>query len=122
MRNPRRSGCENGPALAPNHGFAITIHPNSVIWVDASYEISESPHKFGRFNSQLGRLKAERKTWNDIDQGVERFHESIVARGFDRRTPIIFTIQLDTTAENRVEAIRVFQALVESFRQIRIRP
>ena len=111
---------ENDPAPAPNHGFGITLSSGTNLWVDASYEAV--PYEFGRFNGRLGRLKAERKTWTDTDQGIEHFHQSIVARGFDRRSPIIFTIQLDTTAEHRAEATRAFDALVKSFRTFPVRP
>jgi hypothetical protein len=111
---------ENAPAPAPNHGFGITLSPGTNLWPDASYEAV--PFEFGRFNGRLRKLKAERKTWNDTGLGIDQFHESIAARGFDRRSPIIYTIQLNTTAEYRAEATRVFGALVKSFRTFRVRP
>lgn len=108
---------ENDPAP---HGFGITFGYGSTLWVDASYEAV--PYEFGRFNARLGKLKAERKSWSETKNGVEVFHEGIVARGFDRRSPIIFTIQLDTTAEHRAEASRVFESIVKSFRTFPVRP
>src|SRR5262249_14701124 len=70
---------------APNHGFAVNIDAESVVWVDASYEMSEAPHRFRRFNARLGKLEAERKSWSVDKSGTKLFHDSIVARGFDRR-------------------------------------
>jgi hypothetical protein len=94
-----------------------------VLWVDASYENTpDSPHHFGRFNAHLGKLKAERKSWTEMVDGVAHYHKEIAARGFDRRTPIIYTIHVDSRAANREEAVRVFQALVSSFRTIAVRP
>jgi hypothetical protein len=52
----------------------------------------------------------------------EKFHQEIIARGFDRGSPIIYTIQVDTTAENRDAAYRIFEAIVKSFRTFRVRP
>ena len=108
---------ENDPAP---HGFGITWSSGSTLWVDASYEAV--PYELGRFNARLGKLKGERKSWSETKDGVEVFHESIAARGFDRRSPIIYTIRVDTTPDHRVEAVEAFQAIVKSFRSIRIRP
>jgi hypothetical protein len=112
---------EGDSAPAPNHGFGIILSPGkSTLWVDASYEAT--PHEFGRFNARLGRLKAERKSRMENENGVQVFHESVVARGFDRQSPIIYTIQVDTTSEYREEAVRTFHALVKSFRTFPVVP
>src|SRR6266536_6692717 len=47
---------EGAPIHAPNHGFTITLHPKSAVWVDASYEMPDSPQRFGRPNARLGTL------------------------------------------------------------------
>jgi len=108
---------------APNHGFTIQLREKSVVRVDASYENApDSPYPFGRFNALLGPLKAERKSWREDKGGVKWLHYSIAARAFDRGTPIIYTIQLDTTSEHQDEAVSVFEALVSSFRKVRVRP
>jgi len=52
--------------------------------------------------------------WDDPG-GVRLLHESIVARGSGRPTPIIYTIQLDTIAEHRLHALEIFNALIDSF-------
>ena len=111
---------ESASAPAPNHGFGITWNSESTLWVDASYEVV--PYDFRRFNARLGKLKAVHGARSETKNGVEVFHESIVARGFDRKSPIIYTIQLDTTAEHRVEGLRAFDVLMRSFRTIPIRP
>jgi hypothetical protein len=103
----------NAPAPAPNHGFGIDLGKGSSVWVDASYEIN--PHQFGRMNARLGDLKAERKVFR-------QFHQSVVARGYDRGSPIIYTIRCNTTAEHQAEALRVFNQLVKSFRRVPIHP
>jgi hypothetical protein len=113
---------EGTAAPAPNHGFAIRFDQKSVLWLDASYDVTEPPHRFGRINSRLGNLKAERRSWSETAHGVNLFHEAIVARGVDRQTPIIYTIQVDTTTAHRPEALRVFEALISSFHTIPIRP
>ena len=114
---------EGSVAPAPNHGFAIHLGERSVVWVDATYENSpDSPHEFGSFNAKLGVLQAERKSWGDNESGINLLHCSVVARGFDRSTPIIYTIQVDTTAAHREEAMWVFEAVVNSFRQVPVRP
>ena len=113
---------EGTAAPAPNHGFAIRSDEKSVLLVDASYDVTEPPHRFGRSNARLGTLKAERKTWKTTEDGREKFHQEIIARGFDRGSPIIYTIQVDTTAENRDAAYGVFDAIVKSFRTFRVRP
>jgi hypothetical protein len=117
---PGRVG-EVSVAPNPNHGFAVRLGGKSVVWVDASYDMPDSPHKFARLNAKLGNLSAERTTWRDTNEGTELFHESIAARGFDRRTPIIFTIQLDTTEEHRAEGLKVFTDIVNSFRTFPVR-
>jgi hypothetical protein len=111
---------EGTAAPAPNHGFAIRFDEKSVLLVDASYDVTEPPHRFGRSNARLGTLKAERKTWKTTEDGREKFHQEIIARGFDRGSPIIYTIQVDTTAENRDAAYRIFEAIVKSFRTFRV--
>ena len=113
---------EGTAAPAPNHGFAISFDEKSVLLVDATYDVTEPPHRFGRSNARLGTLKAERKTWKTTEDGREKFHQEIIARGFDRGSPIIYTIQVDTTAENRDAAYRIFEAIVKSFRTFRVRP
>jgi hypothetical protein len=113
---------KGAPIHAPNHGFTITLHPKSVVWVDATYEMPDSPHTFGRLNTRLGTLKAEQKSWKTTGQGSESLHRAIVARGFDRGTPIIYTIQLETTLAYREEAFRVFESVLNSFRIIPVRP
>ena len=80
-------------------------------------EMPDSPHAFGSFNARLDNLRAERRSWSDSEGGIKLLHESIVARGFDRRTPIIYTIKLDTTAEHRHDGLRVLEALIASFRE-----
>jgi hypothetical protein len=109
---------EGNPPHAPNHGFAVSLHLKTAIRVDASYEMPDSPHEFGAFNSRLGSLKAERRSWQDS----ALFHEAIVARGFDRESPIIYTIEADGEPARKTEALRVFRALVSSFQTLRVRP
>jgi hypothetical protein len=113
---------EGSTPPAPNHGFAIEFGEKSVLCVDASYEMPDSPHVFHRFNARLGKLQAERRSWSDSEGGIKLLHESIVARGFDRHTPIIYTIQLDTTAEHQSDGLRVLEALTASSRTIPVRP
>lgn len=113
VRIPKGMIGSNAPAPAPNHGFGIDLGKGSSVWVDASYEIN--PHQFGRMNARLGDLKAERKVFR-------QFHQSVVARGYDRGSPIIYTIQCNTTAEHQAEALRVFNQLVKSFRRVPIHP
>ena len=105
----------------PNHGFAIVLHRSSVVWVDASYEVEDSQRTLN-LNARLGTLKDERKSWKTIEVGRVELHEAIVARGFDRGTPIIYTIEMDTAPDYRDAAYRVFEAVVASFRRITIRP
>jgi hypothetical protein len=85
---------------APDHGFAVALAEKAVVWVDGSYEMPDSPHTFRQLNTRLGTLKAERRSWSDTEEGTTLLHESIVARGFYRHTPIIYRIQLDTTVEH----------------------
>jgi len=113
VRIPKGMIGSNAPAPAPNHGFGIDLGKGSSVWVDASYEIN--PHQFGRMNARLGDLKAERKVFR-------QFHQSVVARGYDRGSPIIYTIRCNTTAEHQAEALRVFNQLVKSFRRVPIHP
>jgi hypothetical protein len=107
---------------APNHGFTIALQSKTAIWVDASYEMPDSPHRFAAFNTRLGSLKAERRSWQDSPLGGKLFHEAITARGFDRGTPIVYTIEADGEQAQKTEALRVFQRVVNSFRTIPIRP
>jgi hypothetical protein len=107
---------------APNHGFTIPFAEDSAVWIDATYEMRDSPHVFLRFNARLGRLKAERRHWSDPESGNKLRHESIVAQGFDRHTPIIYTIQLDATADHWPDGIRLLDAVVRSFQTIPVRP
>jgi hypothetical protein len=106
----------------PNHGFRIQLDNESAIWVDASYDMDaardDAPHAFGTINARLGKLEAERKSWSDTVDGVERFHDEIVAS--DRG--ILYTIQADTTVKRRPDALRVFETLINSFATIPIRP
>jgi hypothetical protein len=113
---------KGAPIHAPNHGFTIILNPKSAVWVDATYDMPDSPHTFGRFNTRLRTLKAELKSWKTTGQGSESLYRAIAARGFDRGTPIIYTIQVQTTPESRDEAFRVFQAVLNGFRIIPIRP
>jgi hypothetical protein len=112
-----------GSALhAPNHKFAITLHPKSVVWADASCEMPGSAHTFGRLNARLGTLKAERKPWATTENDHEERHEAVVARGLDRKTPIIYTIEIDAAPDSWSEAIPLFEALTGSFRTFPVRP
>jgi hypothetical protein len=113
---------KGAPTHAPNHGFTINLNPKSAVWVDATYDMPDSPHTFGRFNTRLGTLKAELKSWKTTGQGSESLYRAIVARGFDRGTPIIYTIQLETTPAYREESFRVFESVLNSFRIIPVRP
>jgi len=112
---------EGTAAPNPNHGFAIKLDEKSVVWADASYDMDD-PHRFGKLNSRLGTLRAERKAWNTTGEGREQEHLAIIARGFDRGTPIIFTIEADTDLQHRDEALRVFEGIVRSFRTFPVRP
>jgi hypothetical protein len=103
----------------PNHGLAIALPPKSVVWVDASYDMPDTPQKFGDLNSELGTLKAERKVWKTTQGGHEELHQALVARGSGG---IIYTIQVDTTPKQKDPAYRIFEAVVRSFRAIPIRP
>ncbi len=111
---------ENAPAPAPNHGFGIRWSTGSTLWVDASYEVV--PYELGRFNARLGKLKASRGSWSERKNGAEVFHEGIAARGFDRGSPIIYNIQVETTPEHRAEAERAFSGIVKSFRTLPVHP
>jgi hypothetical protein len=106
---------------APNHGFAITLEEKSTVWVDASYEMPDSLRKHN-VNARLGWLKAELKVWKTTESGRDQFHKAIIARGFDRGTPIIYTIQVDTASEHDDPAYRAFEAIIRSFRNVPIRP
>jgi hypothetical protein len=110
---------ERSAAPNPNHGFAITLSPKSVVWVDASYEMEDTPETLGKLDSRLGTLKAARKSWKTMEGGREELHQSVVARGSGG---IIYTIQVDTTSEQKDSAYRIFEAVVRSFRTIPIRP
>jgi hypothetical protein len=113
---------EGAAIHAPNHGFKINLRSKSAVWVNAEYEMPDSPHTFGSFNSRLGTLKAERTSWKKTGEGSEFVCRAIVARGFDRGTPIIYTIKVKTTPPYRDDAFRVFQALQNGFRIIPIHP
>jgi hypothetical protein len=113
---------EGTAAPAPNHGFEIRFDERSVVWVDATYDVTEPPHRFGRINASLGGLNAERKKWTTVEDGREELHQEIIARGFDRGSPIIYTIRADTALNHRDEAFRVFEAVLKSFHTIPIRP
>jgi hypothetical protein len=106
---------------APNHGSVVTLHPKSSVWVDASYDVDDSPHFFRRYNARLGVLRAERKAWTKSGGQFPSVCEEIVARGFDRGTPIIYQIGVDTVPEYRDEAFRLFESLVNSFQTVPVR-
>jgi hypothetical protein len=88
---------EGNPIQAPNHGFKISLHPNSVVWVDSSYDAAFPPQRFRQFNARLGTLKAVRRSWKTTEQGIETLHESIIAPWSDRGTPVIYKVVVDST-------------------------
>jgi hypothetical protein len=73
-------------------------------------------------NARLGTLKAERNLWKTTEDGRDQLHQRIIARGFDRGTPILYTIEVDAAPEHRDQAYRIFEAVVGSFRKVPIRP
>jgi hypothetical protein len=108
---------------APNHGFAIRLQSGTVVSVDASYETDlDSKTGTGPFNARLGPLEAERRSSQDNKSGVDSFHVSVVARGDDRGTPIIYTFNVDGDRAHEAEGLRVFESVVGSFQTIPIRP
>jgi hypothetical protein len=109
---------------APNHGFVIDLGDLTRIWVvDSSYENpNDSPHVFGRFNTKPGPLTAERKQWRTRAHGHSVLHILTIARVFDRKSPIIYTVGLDFTADDREKAQRLFNAMIDSFRLIPVGP
>jgi hypothetical protein len=112
-----------GAALhAPNHGFVITLHPQSLVSVDASYEVQDAPHVFVHYNARLGALKAEKRSWTTRENEKVPVHQSITARGFDRGSPIVYTIAADAVPEYQQDAYNAFEALVRSFRTFPVRP
>jgi hypothetical protein len=113
---------EGNPIHAPNHGFKIRLHPNSAIWVDASYDAADPPQQFSHFNARLGTLQAVRRSWKTTEQGIEVLHESVTAEWSDRGTPIIYTVEVDSTAAYQNEAISVLEAVLKSFRKVPVRP
>ena len=110
---------ERSAAPNPDHGFRITLSPKSVVWVDASYDMPDTPQTFGTLNSRLGTLKAERKSWRTTESGGEQLHQAIAALGSGG---IVYVIQVDTTPRHKDSAYRIFDAIVRSFRTIPVRP
>lgn len=113
---------EGNPTGAPNHGFAIRLHSRSVVWVDASYDAADPPQTFSHFNARLGTIEAVRRSWKSTEQGTEVFHESVTATWSDRGTPIIYTVEVDTTPQYQDQAVRVFESVVKSFRKTPVSP
>lgn len=102
----------------PNHGFVIPVSSKTKVWVDAHYDMPDTPYRFSNHDAQLGTIKAERRSWHDNKSGAEMHHKAIVALNRE----ILYTVEFDAEPTRKAEAERVFDALINSFRMIPIRP
>ena len=90
-----------------------------MVVVEAAYETPS--HGVGsHLSGRLGGLKAEERSWEGSEGGLVFLHRSVVARRPYGDQTILYRIQADYGPDERVEALRVFQAVVRSFRTTRV--